>query len=662
MGQAQRAPKDAASHEIAKDASTEEFVRFLSNPDVELKHAQSAWKSIEGKIEPILDGFYGTVATFPELGAKLGERNDKVPALKTAQAKHWHYILNNEVDLKFEGHSIKVGEAHVRTDLNVQWYLASYGRILQDVIPAIISGHKMAPGKATKVLQATISRFFTDMVLSIGAYNGNIRRIEEERLKETQNLRNLKNLARTVTDINNISMDMAVLSRNTRHATENGQAISAAVAQLVASTEQISENSTNTAQSADQTNGSVSEGLNAMQSVMEAMTNIAETSEKTERSLGDLMEASKQIEEFLAVIESISNQTNLLALNATIEAARAGEAGKGFAVVAAEVKELAAHSNKAAEDISTRIQSLNHGMETIQQSVAGSLSAIDNGKGAINGANDLMEHIRMQVSEVSSSMQEVSSILGQQTQASHEIAASVAGVADISTENEKTLAAMVSSLQASNDQFSASAGEWFEATSHRSLCEMAKIDHVLFKKRVVDTIMDRGDWKASEVPDHHNCRLGKWYDSVKNPTICAHGVFKDLVEPHQRVHAAAKEALEAHAKQDSTGTHEGLKKMDKASHEVLDILDKLSDALDNELKHADLRKHLRAETEGEVTLSTDDRTMTAKLQDKSKSGMGVSGLGKDLVGETVRVQHGDKVHLAEAVWSDGESGGLRFVK
>ena len=77
-----------------------------------------------------------------------------------------------------------------------------------------------------------------------------------------------------------------------------------------------------------------------------------------------LEEKTTRVDEITALIGDIADQTDLLALNASIEAARAGEFGRGFSVVATEVQKLADRSSRAADEISTLVQSIR---ETVQR-------------------------------------------------------------------------------------------------------------------------------------------------------------------------------------------------------------------------------------------------------------------------------------------------------
>jgi methyl-accepting chemotaxis protein len=119
-----------------------------------------------------------------------------------------------------------------------------------------------------------------------------------------------------------------------------------------------------------------------------------------------LAAAVRDIGHVTNLIREIASQTNLLALNATIEAARAGDAGRGFAVVASEVKNLAARTATATEEIAQRVEDvraasershetmINIGVSTdaIVGATGGIIVAVDEQADAIATMIELLAH------------------------------------------------------------------------------------------------------------------------------------------------------------------------------------------------------------------------------------------------------------------------------
>ena len=170
------------------------------------------------------------------------------------------------------------------------------------------------------------------------------------------------------------------------------EAQAASLEETASSMEQLAATVENNARHAIDANAMASNASSVAQSGGQIVDKVIAT-------IGEINHSSQKIVDIIGIIDGIAFQTNILALNAAVEAARAGEQGRGFAVVASEVRSLAQRSATAAREI--------------KELIGTSVERVDAGTVLANSAGSTMH-------DIIASVDKVTGIMGEISQASHE--------------------------------------------------------------------------------------------------------------------------------------------------------------------------------------------------------------------------------------------------
>ncbi len=162
-----------------------------------------------------------------------------------------------------------------------------------------------------------------------------------------------------------------------------------------------------------------------------AAAEAVQEAQQSDARIQALTRSADRIGDILGVISDVAGRTNLLALNATIEAARAGEAGKGFAVVASEVKNLAAQTAKATEDVAQQIHAMRHAMRAATAEAAAAMRGI---AGAIGRMDEVTGGIAAAVEQQGATTREITGRLQGVAHATSHVSEAMGALADVTRE------------------------------------------------------------------------------------------------------------------------------------------------------------------------------------------------------------------------------------
>ena len=366
-------------------------------------------------------------------------------------------------------------------------------------------------------------------------------RMQEQAQRERYNLQRtmLRSLVQAAILGNETMINLSRMKREIDLSSSEITRMAEAVGAMRESIQAISSDSNDAAHDASSAGQAADGGMSASQNARAAFERIVAAVNGAGDKIQGLAEASSQIGHIVTDIESVAGQTNLLALNATIEAARAGEAGKGFAVVAGEVKALANQTTRATDDIRTRIIALQTEMQAIVAAIGESASAVDEGQALVGDLGERLHGIADQVGSVRTRMTAISEVLERQSGSANDLAEGTTHVTQLSRDNNRQLEEVLEAMTRMSQHLDSQVATYAGMGSGALLVEIAKNDHIAFKRRVLDGVLGRTNLGPDDIPDHHNCRLGKWYDGITDAAITGTNAYKAIVDPHQKIGRAS---------------------------------------------------------------------------------------------------------------------------
>jgi methyl-accepting chemotaxis protein len=360
----------------------------------------------------------------------------------------------------------------------------------------------------------------------------------------------------------------------------NGSAgnIAAATAQLSASVSSLARGLADAEHGARGAQASSHLAGEATTTAMAKIDQLGQAVEDAALQVQDLDQASEEIGDIVQSINEIARQTRLLALNASIEAARAGEAGKGFAVVAAEVKDLSQQTAGAIVDIRQRISGLQSEIARIRGVMTETTAAARAGREAMEVVHQRRMEADELIHQTAQRLIEASRTVREQSLATSEVAENVTQVRRRTEANIEQLRSGINSLR----RLETLVGQQFASFGPLDLpakvVRLAKGDHVLWKKRLVDLLAGLSSLQPEELSEHTACRLGRWYFSDQTLALRAHPAFLALDRPHQEVHRNGIAAARAYHAGRMEEAFALVGKVEVASAEVLHLLDELEAA------------------------------------------------------------------------------------
>ncbi|WP_135081228.1 protoglobin domain-containing protein [Terasakiella sp. SH-1] len=399
-----------------------EYLRIDENAKTAMR---DFYAQVQGDLPSIISDFYSHISQFEEpqsiLDGHASRRN-----LTEVQSSHWQDMFRGQYDDEYVKRARAIGKAHDAIGLKPRWYLGGYFLFIEKLIESYLKKAGVKSPKVAQQIGGMLRTVCLDIDLAMMTYieSGELRKMREQLLEMSNGV--LREAGETIRSVNGQTQLMQ----------SNVNRLNQAQGDLGARVEAADTSLTHTSQ-AIQTVAAATEELDAssqtiadqVQTSEQIAQDAIEQSMRSQETVTSLETTAQEISSVVSLVQNIASQTRLLALNATIEAARAGEAGKGFAVVASEVKNLAAETEKAIDQVNA--QSVQ-----IQQATERAVKEIELTNQLIQKMGDNVSTIAQSVEQQTAATSEISSSALSASDTTADVTSNMSGVRE---QNEDAL-------------------------------------------------------------------------------------------------------------------------------------------------------------------------------------------------------------------------------
>lgn len=560
-----------------------EKIELFRESDLEIQnmgpHMQQILKLIQltqkekdtlNKISPLMEKHapemakrhYEMIMELPQIKS-IFEANSNFERYTKAIINYYNQLPKASIDKDYIEYRKKIGQIHSRIHLTDEWFIGSYIRVYEYLLPIIIKEFHRSPSELSDILLALIKIITFDSLIVLNSY------------QEANDFTLVQDISKVMDYV--ISIDKTKdLLQHTEGALASAIDVSAATQELNSSVQEVANNAVQVAENSNEMIQDAKEGKEVIESSLNGFVQMVDDFLETKNKIGQLINEVLDISKVVGFIKGIAEETNLLALNASIEAARAGESGRGFAVVASEVRKLAEQTKSSVEQISKTINQIQSEAYEVGKKVESISTHMTERVGHTQTAIKTLNKIVQEIDLIGDSTSNIAAIAEQQSAATNNI------TEHINNMQEQMEKVRYSAVETGKSIYEVSLGvnqlrretiaEILEPTPPE-ISRVIQTEHLLWKWRIYNGDLGFYEWDESVI-DYRNSYLTKWLETVKgNPQYSSFTTLGELEREVKNFYQILKEICAAQGDKDKRNIL--MKRYENSSQSMKNLLQTL---------------------------------------------------------------------------------------